>query len=128
MAILITAFVVSACGTRTPTAQSSVPGARVVLNTATASGLVAAFTKAGLQVPNPRDVTEAKCPPIGCVEAVDSDTVSVIKFPGTGKAERFAGATSDMYLIEDIVLVFTAAVPAGQRVTYEQIARRAVGA
>jgi O6-methylguanine-DNA--protein-cysteine methyltransferase len=26
------------------------------------------------------------------------------------------------------VLVFTAAVPAGQRVTYEQIARRAVGA
>lgn len=94
----------------------------------TASGLVAEFTKAGLQVPNPRDVTPTKCPPIGCVEAVDSDTVSIIKFGGTGKAERFAGATPDMYLIEDIVLVFGPAVPAGQRAAYEQIARRAVGA
>lgn len=118
---------VSACATRAPTAQSSVGGAQAILNTATASGLVAAFTKAGLQVPNPRDVTQAKCPPIGCVEAVDSDTVSIIKFPGTGKAERFAGATPDIFLIEDIVLVFSPAVPAAQRGSYEQIARRAVG-
>jgi hypothetical protein len=94
----------------------------------TAPGLVAAFTKAGLQVSNPRDVTPTKCPPIGCIEAVDSDTVSILKFGGTGQAERFAGATPDMYLIEDIVLVFSPAVPAGRRVTYEQIARRAVGA
>jgi hypothetical protein len=73
-------------------------------------------------------VTPTKCPPIGCIEAVDSDMVSIIKFPGTGKAERYAGATPDMYLIEDIVLVFTPAVPASHRATYEQIARRAVGA
>jgi hypothetical protein len=119
--------VVGACGSRTPTTQSTGGSAQVILNTASAPGLVAAFTKAGLQVPNPHDVTQAKCPPIGCVEAIDSDTVSIIKFPGTGKAERFAGATPDIYLIEDIVLVFTPAVPASQRVTYEQIARRAVG-
>lgn len=119
---------VAACATHAPTTQSSEPTAPAILNTATASGLVAAFTKAGLQVPNSHDVTQAKCPKIGCVEAVDSDTVSIIKFPGTGTAERFAGTTPDMYLIEDIVLVFTPAVAAGQRVTYEQIARRAVGA
>ena len=79
-------------------------------------------------MPNPHDVTPAKCPTIGCVEAVDSDTVSIIKFSGTGKAERFAGTTPDMYLIEDVVLVFAAGVPSAQRVSYEQVARRAVGA
>jgi hypothetical protein len=120
--------VVAACATRVPTSPSSVPSAPAILNTVTAPELVAAFTKAGLPVPNPHDVTEAKCPAIGCVEAIDSDTVSIIKFPGTGAAERYAATTPDTYLIEDIVVVFTPSVPAGVRVTYEQIARRAVGA
>ena len=77
-------------------------------------------------MPNSHDVTPVKCPDIGCVDAVDSDTVSIIKFAGTGAAQRFAGTMPDMYLIEDIVLVFTRAVPAAQRGAYEDIARRAV--
>lgn len=89
--------------------------------------LVDSFTKAGLPLPNGRDVAKEKCPSIGCVDAVDSDTVSIIKFAGTGAAQRFAGATPDMYLIEDIVLVFAPAVSPAQRRTYEDIARRAVG-
>ena len=88
--------------------------------------LVDSFTKAGLPLPNRRDVTTQKCPGIGCIEAVDSETVSIIKFSGTGAAQRFAGTTPDIYLIEDIVLVFTPAVSPAQRRTYEQVARQAV--
>lgn len=123
---MITAFVVAACGTRNPTAPSSVPTGRAILNTTTVSEIVASFTKAGLPVQNAHDVAQSKCPQIGCIEAVDSDTVSIIKFGSTGAAQRFAGSARDMYLIEDVVLVFTEAVPADQRTAYQNTARTAV--
>ncbi len=97
-----------------------------MLNTTTVADLVTSFTKAGLPVPNVHDVTQSKCPPIGCIDAVDSDTVSIMKFPSTGAAQRFAGSTPDMYLIEDVVLVFAQAVPADQRDAYQHVARTAV--
>lgn len=77
-------------------------------------------------MPNAHDVTQAKCPDISCIDAVESDTVSVIKFTGTGAAQRFASTTPDMYQIEDIVLMFTPALPADRKVAYEQIARSSV--
>jgi hypothetical protein len=74
-------------------------------------------------VPNVHDVTQQKCPPINCTDAMASDTVTVIKFANTGAAQRFAGTTADVYQIEDIVLVFSH-VPAEQQAAFEQIARR----
>jgi hypothetical protein len=96
-----------------------------VLNTATAAQLIDAFTKAGLPAPNAHDVTDAKCPPINCTDAMASDTVTVIKFASTGAAQRFAGTTPDVYQIEDIVLVFTHVSP-DQQAAFAQVARRAV--
>jgi hypothetical protein len=118
--------VAAACGTNTHTGQSSMPGHRAILNTTTAAELVTAFTKAGLPVPDAHDVSQSRCPQIGCTDAIDSDTVTIIKFGGTGAAERFAGATTDMYQIEDVVLVFSQAVPADKRAAYQNIARTAV--
>jgi hypothetical protein len=123
---VITVFVVASCGTQTHPGQSSIPPSRAILNTTTVAELVAAFTKAGLPVQNAHDVAQSKCPQIGCKEAVDSDTVSIIKFGSTGAAQRFAGATPDVYQIEDVVLVFSQAVPADQRAAYQSAARSAV--
>jgi hypothetical protein len=125
-ALVIAVSVAAACGTNTHTGQSNMPGSRAILNTTTAADLVAAFTKARLPVPNARDVAQSRCPQISCTDAIESDTVSVIKFGGTGAAERFAGTTSDVYQIEDVVLVFNPAVPADQRATYQSIAWRTV--
>ena len=125
-ALVITVSVAAACGTNT--GQSRMPGSRAILNTATAADVVAAFTKARLPVPNAHDVAQSRCPQISCTDAIESDTVSVIKFGGTGPAERFAGTTSDVYQIEDVVLVFNPAVPADQRATYQSIAWRTVTA
>jgi hypothetical protein len=118
--------VAAACGNNTDTGQSSLPGHGAILNTTSAAKLVAAFTKAGLPVPNAHDVTQSRCPQIGCTDAIDSDTVTIVKFGGTGAAERFGSTTPDMYQIEDVVLVFTQAVPADKRAAYENIARSAV--
>ena len=125
-ALVITVSVAAACGTNTHTGQSGMPGGRAMLNTTTAAELVAAFTKAGLPVPNAHDVAQSRCPQISCTDAIESDTVTVIKFGGTGAAERFAGTSSDIYQIEDVVLVFNPAVPADQRAAYQSIARRTV--
>jgi hypothetical protein len=118
------AVAAAACGNHTPAGQSS-PTRRAILNTATPAQLIDAFTKAGLPVPNAHDVTQAKCPPIDCTAAIASDTVTVVKFASTGAAQRFAGATPDVYQIEDIVLEFSH-VPAAQQAAFEQVARTAV--
>jgi hypothetical protein len=123
---VITAFVIAACSTPTTPGQSSVATGRAILNTTTVAKLVAAFTNAGLPVSNAHDVTQSRCPQIGCIDAVDSDTVSIIKFGRTGAAERFAGSTSDVFLIEDVVLVFAQSVPPDQRAAYQAVARKAV--
>ena len=117
---------VAACGTPNPAGQTSVPTGRAILNTTTVADVVASFNAAGLPVPNPHDVAQSRCPDIGCTDAVDSDTVSVFKFGSTGAAQRFAGSTPDMYQIEDVVLVFTQAVPADEKAAYQNVARTAV--
>jgi hypothetical protein len=118
------ALAAAGCGNQTPAGQSSQTG-RAILNATTAAELIDAFTKAGLPVPNAHDVTQTKCPPISCTDAIATDTVTVIKFASTGAAQRFAGTTPDVYQIEDIVLVFSH-VPAEQQTAFEQVARRAL--
>lgn len=80
--------------------------------------------KAGLAAPNQRDVTSVKCPKLQCLQAIDSDTVSILKFPGTGKAELYAAAISNVYQVEDVVLTFAPTVTGDLKQQYESIVNR----
>ncbi len=99
----------------------------VQLNGISASRLIEAFTRARLPTANPRDVTDVKCPRANCLQAIDTDTLSVIKFPTTGLAQKYAGSMSNVYQVEDLVLVFAPAVTAGLKSDYEKVVERAVG-
>jgi hypothetical protein len=84
-------FVVAACGGHAATYQT--PGRHSdaanngSLNSLTVHDILASIGKAGLAVPNPRDVTQNDCPEIGCTDMVETDTVSIIKFLTPGRAQ-----------------------------------------
>lgn len=126
--VSVAALVVAACGAQISGSghQTSHPGGAVRLNTTTVAEIVASFTDAGLAVPNAHDVGPQKCPQIGCIDAVDTDTVSIMKFPSTGKAELYAGSIPNMFQVEDVVLVFSSAVSPEARRAYEQAAKHAI--
>jgi len=102
------------------------PTANAVLNGLSASDVVAAIDSAGLPTPNAHDVTAVKCPKLGCVGAIDSDTVSILKFASAGPAQLYAGSISNIYQVEDLVLVFGSTVTQQQKAAYEQAVKRAV--
>ncbi len=120
--VSVAGLVVAACGAQTSGGdhQTRRPSGAVILNTTTVGELVVAFTDAGLAVPNAHDVGPQKCPQIGCIDAVDTDTVSIMKFPSTGKAELYAASIPRMFLVEDVVVVFSSAVSPEARRAYEQ--------
>jgi len=126
--ISVAGLVVAACGAQTPGGDHRTrhPGGGEILNTTTVGELVAAFTDAGLAVPNAHDVGPQKCPQIGCTDAVDTDTVSIMKFPSTGKAELYAASIPLMFQVEDVVLVFSSAVSPEARRGYEQVANHTI--
>ncbi|HEY7053249.1 MAG TPA: hypothetical protein VH496_14115 [Mycobacterium sp.] len=124
---MLAALSAAACGGQRAAPGPSHPSEPPILNTTTVAALVTAFRNAGLPVPNARDVTQDRCPPIDCTAATDSDTVEIIKFGNTGAAQRFAGVTRDVYQIEDIALVFAQNVSADQRRDYERVVRQGVG-
>jgi hypothetical protein len=97
-----------------------------MLNGLSASDVVAAIDSAGLPTPNAHDVTAVKCPKLGCVGAIDSDTVSILKFAGAGPAQLYAGSISNIYQVQDLVLVFGSTVTPQQKAAYEQAVKRAV--
>jgi hypothetical protein len=107
-------------GPGAPSGQGPVP-----LNGVTASQLIASFTKAGLPAVNSHDVTGEQCPKSHCVQAVGTDTVSVYKFPTTGLAQKYAGSISDVYQVEDLVLVFAPSVTDDLKRDYEEVVERA---
>jgi hypothetical protein len=113
-------------GTHTETRHSTVSPSGEVLNPSTIADLLASIANAGLAAPNPHDVTRRDCPEIGCLAKVETDTVSIIKFPTTGRAELYAGSTHHVFLVEDVVLTFAESVPTGQRLEYEQAVKRAI--
>ena len=113
------------CGSNTRGNPSQTPVIQNI-NPLTADDLVAAIAKAGLPVPNRRDVTQRDCPQIGCVQKVDTDTVSILKFPTPGRAQLYAGSIHDRLLIEDVVMTFGPAVAAGDRPAYEGAVKRAI--
>ncbi|MGH3521251.1 MAG: hypothetical protein ACRDU4_00150 [Mycobacterium sp.] len=126
--ISVAGLVVVACGAQPSGGdhQTSHPRGGASLNTTTVAELVAAFTDAGLAVANAHDVGPQKCPHIGCIDAVDTDTVSIMKFPSTGKAELYGASVPSMFQVEDVVLVFSSAIPPEARRSYELVAKDAI--
>lgn len=118
------AFAVSAlaaCGNHGPATPNGQPAIPAPLNRVSASDVVDSISKAGLPAPNPRDVTSEKCPKLRCVQEIDTDTVSILKFPSTGPAEQYAGAISNAYQIVDLVVTFGPTVTADQKRAYERV-------
>ncbi len=54
-----------------------------------------------------------------CVQAFDTDTISILKFPATGLAQRYAGSIPDVFQIEELVLVFPPTTTADAKRDYE---------
>ena len=118
--------ILAACSHHEPaTPNTAAPAGPPKLNGVSASQLMDAIVKAGLPAPNQRDVTSVKCPKLQCLQAIDTDTVSVLKFPGTGKAELYAAAISNVYQVEDVVLTFAPTITGDLKQQYESVVNRA---
>jgi len=126
-AVLVAALTVG-CGDRNQApARPAQPGyAPGVLNSVSVTEVLNAIDEAHLPALNPHDATAALCPTAGCTEARATDTVSILKFPSTGRAELYAATIPDMVQVEDIVLVFAAAVGDPQKQAYSRVAKRAI--
>ena len=57
-----------------------------------------------MPTPNAHDVTADRCPKLHCIGAIDPEAVLILKFDHTGAAEGYAGAVSNIYQVEDLVL------------------------
>ena len=88
--------------------------------------IVASIGRAGLPVPNPRDVTSQECPEIGCIHKVHTDTISLMKFPTPGKAQLYAAATEHRFQVADVVLTFSPTMTHNQQLKYEVAVRGVV--
>jgi hypothetical protein len=129
MGSLVAAAVVACCGACAPShhgGQAEGP-ATPQLNWVSAADVVSAIAGAGLAVPNARDVTQRDCPQIDCASKVETDTVTVTKFPTPGKAAIYAATLKRLFQIEDVVVTFSAAVTPEQQGQYENAVRRALG-
>jgi hypothetical protein len=76
------------------------------MDTASVGELFDAIAKTGLPVAIQRDVTGRDCVSVGCVQRVETDTVTITRFPTPGRAQAFAGDHGRVYQIADIVLSF----------------------
>ncbi len=128
MAALVLSASLVGCGSRDTGARAPSAGARgpALLNDVSTAAVLDAITKAKLPALNARDATDALCPEAGCVEARATDTVSILKFPSTGRAELYASAVPAMMQVEDIVLVFDKTVSDAQKTAYGQVVKKAV--
>lgn len=87
------------------------------LRALTAVGVVDGITKAGFPAPDPRDATPRDCPDIGCEQSIVTDTVSVMSFATTGKAELYA-VPLGLYQVATVVVSFAPAVPESEQSRY----------
>ena len=104
-----------------PGPQAGVLSGAPILNAVTAPQLVHDMAAAGLAVANSHDVTAQKCPDIKCIEAVDTDALTVVKFSTTGAAEEYTGTMTGTYQAENFVLQFKPSVPVDRRGAYEKV-------
>lgn len=96
----------TSCARHAASSPTHAPEAVVPLNRLSANDVADVIKRSGMPMPDARDVTAVKCPRLHCIGAIDSDTVSIVKFAGSGPAERYAGSTFHSYVIADIVLMF----------------------
>ena len=127
VAIGITAAL-AGCGSRDMGAKAPSEGAHgpALLNNVSTAAVLDAMSKAKLPTANAHDATAALCPEAGCVEARATDTVSILKFPSTGRAELYASSMPKMMQVEDIVLVFDKTVSDAQKAAYGQVVKKAI--
>jgi len=97
------------------------PHDAVMLNDVSVAAVLDAIAKAKLPVVNARDTTSSRCPEAGCVQATDTDTVSILKFPSTGRAELYAAGVRDMLQVEDIVVVYAPTMTGEQKAAYGHV-------
>lgn len=73
----------------------------------TARQAVDELTAAGLDAPNPRDVTDDACGTIGCLEAVETDILTIYRWADSSQA---AAHSQDLkqpaYKLNELVLAF----------------------
>ncbi|EHB50045.1 hypothetical protein MycrhDRAFT_5432 [Mycolicibacterium rhodesiae JS60] len=98
----------------------------VMLNDVSVATVLDAIGKAKLPALNPRDTTSTRCPEAGCAVATDTDTVSILKFPSTGRAEIYAAGVPDMVQVEDVVVVFAPTLTREQKTAYGQVVTKAM--
>lgn len=96
------------------------------LNPLTVDDIVGSIGEAGLAVPNPRNVTQRDCPKIGCTTKVETDTVSILKFPSPGSAQLYAASTPSHFQIADVVMIFSPGVPSSEQLAYAAAVKRTV--
>jgi hypothetical protein len=123
---MLTVAVLAACGhAERDTSTAGPSNGPANLNRVSASELVRAFVDAGLPASNPRDVTALKCSKLQCLQAVDTDTVSILKFPASGPAQLYAGSISNSYQLQDVVVTFAPTVTSDLKARYEHVVERA---
>jgi hypothetical protein len=126
MAALLAA-VLAGCGAHDSHGTGgSGPHDAVMLNDVSVASVLGAITKAKLPVVNARDSTSSRCPEAGCMEATDTDSVSILKFPSTGRAELYAAGVRDMLQVEDIVVVYAPTLSGEQKAAYGQVVKTAM--
>jgi hypothetical protein len=125
---LCLALAVAGCA-RSPTPPSTPNTSAATsagLNGLSAMDAVGKVHSAGLPTPNAHDVTSDKCAKLHCVGAVDSDTVSILKFDHTGAAQQYAGSISNSYQLEDLVVVFAPTLTDSEKLAYERALEHAI--
>lgn len=63
---------------------------------------------------HPVDTTRSNCPQAGCAQAVTTDRFTIMSFPGTGVAQRYA-ADRGLRQVASIVVAFAPTVPENER-------------
>jgi len=127
IATVLAATAVTACQRPpAPGPQAGALSGAPILNTVTAAEVVKDMGAAGLAVPNPRDVAKQKCPDIKCVEAVETDTVTVLVFSTTGAAASYSAATPSTFEAMNIVVQFGPSVTATDKSAYERVVNQAL--
>ncbi|MGY4711222.1 hypothetical protein ACXDF8_16935 [Mycolicibacterium sp. CBM1] len=124
---LVAVAALAGCGPNSNVpAPSTAAAGPVVLNDVSVAAVLDAIGKAKLPAANPRDATASKCPTAGCVQATDTDTVSILKFPSTGRAELYAATMPDMLQAEDVVVIFAPTLTDEQRAAYRRAVKSVV--
>lgn len=125
--VLPLAVLLAGCGDKDSRGTGGpAPRPAVMLNDVSVAAVLGAITNAKLPAVNAHDATATRCPEAGCLQATDTDTVSILKFPSTGRAELYAAAIPNMLQVEDIVLVFAPTVTDTQKTAYVQAVNKAM--